>query len=411
MTVLDTPAPRATSSTAKSGPATRTASTAAATSPSRRARRCSVQRARRPSGMAAAGRVVRDTPDSTATGCMCSTVTATFLHSITRRGSPGADPSTDGPHEELAMTATLPAPATERRPGKKPVDRQVMSSRLLGSAAKKSYDPVVDIDWDAPTPSGLYGLSPEWSSLYGTPMWDELTDEQRITLTTHEICSISGVGIWFECLLMQLVLRDIYGDDPAQPHVQWALTEIADECRHSVMFARTAEKFGAPSYQPPTSILRLGRAFAARGDGPSAYAAILVAEEILDIFQRDLRSDERVQPLTRATSQIHVVEEARHMRFAREEIARRAPELSGWQRRKHATIAASVAAIVADNLVQPGVYASVGLDPQEAKAAARTNEHYAAKLREAASGLVGFLRGAGLIGGPSELLWRRAKLV
>jgi hypothetical protein len=99
------------------------------------------------------------------------------------------------------------------------------------------------------------------------------------------------------------------------------------------------------------------------------------------------------------------------MRFAREEIARRTPELSGWQRRKHRTIVASVAAIVADNLVQPGVYASVGLDPQEAKAAARTNEHYAAKLREAASGLVGFLRGAGLIGGPSELLWRRAKLV
>ena len=30
----------------------------------------------------------------------------------------------------------------------------------------------------------------------------------------------------------------------------------------------------------------------------------LVAEEILDIFQRDLMKDERVQPLTRATSQI-----------------------------------------------------------------------------------------------------------
>src|SRR3954451_4532058 len=411
MTVLDTPAPRATSSTAKSGPATRTASTAAATSSSRRARRCSVQRSRRPSGMPAAGRVVRDTPDSTASCCMCSTVTATFLHSITRRGPPGADPSTDGPHEELAMTATLPAPATERRPGKKPVDRQEMSSRLLGSAAKKSYDPVVDIDWDAPTPSGLYGLSPEWSSLYGTPMWDALSEDQRITLTVHEICSISGVGIWFECLLMQLVLRDIYGDDPAKPHVQWALTEIADECRHSVMFARTAEKFGAPSYQPPPSILRLGKAFAAKGDGPSAYAALLVAEEILDIFQRDLMKDERVQPLTRATSQIHVVEEARHMRFAREEVARRTPELSDWQLRKHRTVVASVAAIVAENLVQPEVYASVGLDPAAARAAARANTHYGDKLRTASAGLVAFLRDLGLVGGASELMWRRARLV
>src|SRR3954468_20628557 len=273
------------------------------------------------------------------------------------------------------MTATLTSPV------KKPVDRQELSSRLLGSAAKKSYDPVVDIDWSAPIPAELYGLSPEWSTLYGTPLWDRLSEEQRVTLTVHEYCSISGVGIWFECLLMQLMLRDIYGDDPAQPHVQWALTEIADECRHSVMFARTAEKFGAPSYQPPPSILRLGRAFVKRFDGPSAYAAILVAEEILDIFQRELMKDERVQPLTRATSRIHVVEEARHMRFAREEIARRAPELSRWQVRKQRTGVAAVAAIVADNLVQPEVYASVGLDPATAKAAARANEHYAEKLR------------------------------
>jgi len=308
------------------------------------------------------------------------------------------------------MTTTLPV--VSDNPAIKPrVDRQDLSARLLGSAAKKSYDPVVDIDWAAPIPADLYGLSPEWSTLYGTPLWNSMTEDQRITLTIHEYCSISGVGIWFEGLLMQLVLKDIYGEDPAQPHVQWALTEIADECRHSVMFARTAEKFGAPSYQPPASILRLGKAFVKRFDGPAAYAAILVAEEILDIFQRDLMKDDRVQPLTRATSQIHVVEEARHMRFAREEVARRAPELSGWQLRKQRTGVASVAAIVADNLVQPAVYASVGLDPQQAKAAARGNDHYKDKLRTASAGLISFLRDARLIGGPSELLWKRAGLI
>jgi hypothetical protein len=305
------------------------------------------------------------------------------------------------------MTATLPSTAHT----KLPVDRQELSARLLGSAAKKSYDPVVDIDWAAPLLTQLYGLSPEWSSLYGTPLWDSLTEDRRVTLTIHEYCSISGVGIWFEHLLMQLVLRDIYGDDPAQPHVQWALTEIADECRHSVMFARTAQTFGAPSYQPPPSILRLGKAFAAKADGPAAYAAILVVEEILDIFQRDLMKDERVQPLTRATSQIHVVEEARHMRFAREEVARRTPELSSWQLRKHRTAVAAVTAIAVENLVQPAVYAAVDLDPKTAKATARANEHYTDKLREASTGLVAFLREVGLIGGPSERLWKRAGLV
>ncbi|MGY1743762.1 MULTISPECIES: AurF N-oxygenase family protein [unclassified Blastococcus] len=300
------------------------------------------------------------------------------------------------------MTATVPTRST---------DRQQLSTRLLGSAARTSFDPTVDVDWSAPIPEDLYGLSPEWSTLYGTPLWDGLTEQQRVTLTIHEYCSISGVGIWFECLLMQLVLKDVYGDDPSQPHVQWALTEVADECRHSVMFARTAQTFGAPSYQPPPSILRLGKAFAARGSGPSAYAAILVAEEILDIFQRDLMRDERVQPLTRRTSEIHVVEEARHMRFARDEVARRTPRLGALALRRHRTLVASVAAIVADNLVQPQVYASVGLDPAATKAVARANAHHRAKLRDASAGLVAFLRGVGLIGGPSELLWKRAGLV
>src|SRR5687768_16058330 len=116
------------------------------------------------------------------------------------------------------MTATIPSPMptpTAGQSGRKPVDREELSTRLPGSAAKKSYDPVIDIDWAAPIPEGLYGLSPAWSTLYGNSLWDSLSEDRRITLTIHEYCSISGVGIWFECLLMQLVLRDIYGDDPA----------------------------------------------------------------------------------------------------------------------------------------------------------------------------------------------------
>ena len=95
------------------------------------------------------------------------------------------------------MTATVPS-MPNKSPGQSArsrVDREELSRRLLGSAAKRSYDPVVDIDWAAPIPDDLYGLSPEWSTLYGTPLWDRLTEGQRVTLTIHEYCSVSGVGI------------------------------------------------------------------------------------------------------------------------------------------------------------------------------------------------------------------------
>jgi hypothetical protein len=54
----------------------------------------------------------------------------------------------------------MPTESTGQSAGKA-VDRQTLSTRLLGSAAKKSYDPVVDIDWAAPIPDELYGLTPE----------------------------------------------------------------------------------------------------------------------------------------------------------------------------------------------------------------------------------------------------------
>ena len=302
----------------------------------------------------------------------------------------------------MALTSTAPA----RR-----ADREQVSTRLLASAANTSYDPLVDVDWDAPLADDLYGLGPEWSSLHGTPLWERLSQAERVRLTQHEICSISGVGIWFEMILMQLVLRDVYDDDPAQPHVQFALTEIGDECRHSVMFARMAQRYGCPSYGPARRAKELGRLFKTLGRGPVAYAAILVAEEILDVFQRDLMRDERVQPLSREVSRIHVIEEARHMRYAREEIVRRAPSLSRPARAHQRAVLAVVALVIVRSLVHPAVYAAVGLNPAEAQRAARTNEGYRTRLREAAAPLVSLLTDAGLIGGPSARLWKRAGLL
>jgi hypothetical protein len=50
------------------------------------------------------------------------------------------------------------------------------AQRLLGSATRLSRDPETEIDWDAPIGDG-YGMSPEWSTLYGTPYWQELTGQ------------------------------------------------------------------------------------------------------------------------------------------------------------------------------------------------------------------------------------------
>ncbi|MFD2419908.1 AurF N-oxygenase family protein [Amycolatopsis pigmentata] len=286
-----------------------------------------------------------------------------------------------------------------------------MTRRLLDSAETLSYDPVQEVDWDTPLDTDHHGASPEWSTLYGTPYWAEMTPEQQRELTRQEAASVASTGIWFEMILQQLMLRDFYGKDQTDPAFQWALTEIADECRHSIMFARGAAKLRAPAYRPRRLVLELGRLFKTIAYGESAYAAILVAEEVLDVMQRDWMRDERVAPFVRTINNIHVVEESRHMKFARAETKRRLAA-SGRLRRRISALGTSIAAyFIIDSMVSPSVYANAGLDVRRAVREAKANEHHKSMLRSSCAGLMEFLASAGLLTREATWFYRRANLV
>ncbi|MFP8882859.1 AurF N-oxygenase family protein [Streptomyces mangrovi] len=290
-------------------------------------------------------------------------------------------------------------------------DEQDVARRLLDSAARLAYDPAVEVDWETPLDKDFHGASPEWSTLYGTPYWDELTDEQRKELTRQEAASVASTGIWFEMILQQMVLRDIYSKDPTSAEFQWALTEIAEECRHSIMFARGARKLGAPPYRPHRLAFELGRAFKTLAFGEAAYAAILVAEEVLDVMQRDWMRDERVVPFVRTINNIHVVEESRHMKFARDETRKRLAGAGRLRRRIHALVIAISAYVIVTSMVNRKVYANAGLDEKRAVREARTNEHHKAMMRSSCSGLMEFLASTGLLTKPALVFYKRANLI
>ncbi|WP_435770790.1 AurF N-oxygenase family protein [Nocardioides sp. SYSU DS0651] len=296
------------------------------------------------------------------------------------------------------MTLTEPTP-------------DALSERLLRSTARQSYDPEVDIDWSAPPVAGLWWMQPERVSLYGTKLWDRLSEEERITLSAHEVASIASVGIWFEVVLMQLLLREVYDSDPRDARTQFALTEVGDETRHAVMFGRAISSVGVPAYGPrprARAVARLGKV-ALRG--PSAYAATLIGEEPVDRWQRDLARDERVQPLVRMVARIHVTEEARHVTFAREELAKATRSLGRTRRAWHQAITAQAAYTTMRSLVHPDVYAAVGIDPAEGRRAALGNEAYRETIAWMGEKMMPFLQEQGLVGRAHRRTWRASFLL
>jgi P-aminobenzoate N-oxygenase AurF len=291
------------------------------------------------------------------------------------------------------------------------VAREQSAGRLLRASARHQYDPDIEIDWTAPVEPDSFWLPPHRCSLYGTPLWEQMSHATRVELTKHEVACAAAAGVWFETILMQLLIRQYYDQDPTSRHAQYALTEVADECRHSIMFGRLIEKLECPVYSAGPVDNALGRMLKTTATGAHMYAAILVAEEILDAYQREIAADGSLQPLIRMVSRIHVVEESRHVRYAREELPRQV-ESSGAARLAYTrmVIGRSARSIVR-RLVHPGVYAAVGLDPAVGLATARANPNYLATLRWAGARAVAYLDGLGLVAGPGRLLWRRSGLL
>lgn len=290
------------------------------------------------------------------------------------------------------------------------ISQETVAGRLLASTAARSYDPDLDIDWSAPLVPGKGFILEHRCSLYGTALWQRLSPEQRLELGKHEAASVASTGIWLELMLMRILAKHAYSGDPVSAHVQYALTELGEECRHTIMFARMIEQLGTPVYGPPPRIRALGNRLPALASGPSMWAAILIGEEIPDRFQREQAADESIQPLMRMVNRIHILEEARHISFARAELPRSVAETSRAGLAYHQAVTARFAFIVASNLINPHVYRSVGLDPRAARAAALANPHYRETLRFGGQKIVAFLADNRLIGGPGRYLWRRSFL-
>ncbi|BBX72224.1 diiron oxygenase [Mycobacterium shinjukuense] len=300
-------------------------------------------------------------------------------------------------------TAVKPSGPKPGGPG-----REEFSERLLKGSVNKSYEPVVDIDWDAPLDPDKFYLPPRLVSLYGTPMWDGMTREQRIELSRQELVNTLSAGIWFENLLNQSLLRRLMHEDPTTRATHYALTEMGDETRHMVMFGTAIERMGAKPVRPRLLhrmiINMLPFAFQR---GSMLWVAALIGEEIFDSLQRQMMDDPELQPMVQRLMRIHVTEEARHIQFARDGLRRRVQAMPRINRWFMANINGLGGYFFRYLFSNPIPYARAGLDPRQARMTARTSPHRREMQVAGFAPLAAFLTEVGLMGPIARRGWRR----
>ncbi|MCU0267987.1 MAG: diiron oxygenase [Acidimicrobiales bacterium] len=292
------------------------------------------------------------------------------------------------------MTATLTPPTVARK-----------AARLVAASERLSFDPFTDVDWSLPLDDSMYYLPPEYLPLYGTPVWEAMDDTQRKAYSRHECASLCSAGIWFENILMQLILKHLYDLPADDGSHRYLLVEAADECRHSAMFGEFIRRAGTPAYSVQ-ALLGFGGRFltATTPRGPEGYLAILAAEELLDASNRATMNDERVHPVSRQMARLHVLEEARHVSYARSYVTETWPRTSGGRRLVAMIRAPFVVRSIVDALCNPAVYDELRI-PDGRRTAARNPIHRERLARDLGR-LTGFLRDTGVVATWTLPLWR-----
>ena len=265
------------------------------------------------------------------------------------------------------MTTTAPCTAEPAPAGQ--IDRSMSGTKRstedrVNRLSALSLKRVVEPDEAVPGAVGEGQLLPDdLLSVAGLDL--ALTDEQRAVISREEVAAIASTGVRFESVLMAGFAFDVLRRDLTDPRVTYILHEIGEETRHSRLFLRMVSQLTPKSKNPfESGLVRAVErvVIPVLASMPAMFCvAVLSGEEIPDLFQKLAAEHPDTDPFIREVNRYHRQEEARHLAFARMIL----PEL--WQKAgfidrfmvKH--VAPLVAGGMFDTMVNPGVYAVIGL--------------------------------------------------
>jgi hypothetical protein len=140
-----------------------------------------------------------------------------------------------------------------------------------------------------------------------------------------------------------------------------------------------------------------------------SYLLILAIEEMLDHANRLTMKDERVHSLSRQIAKLHVLEEARHVSFAKSYLAEVWAALSDEDRSTVREAAPVLVNEIVALSLNPDVFEQLGIDGGLMIAA--SNPHYRDNVVAGLSKLTSFLTEIGVIDDDHRTPWLERGLV
>jgi hypothetical protein len=316
----------------------------------------------------------------------------------------------------MAVT-TADRPPQPPAAGDKKRSFPALLAQLSRQSVDKHYDAYGDVAWDseelALDVSDPRLALPEFDGLAQTDWYRSQSPDIQARVGAHRVAAMMKTGWHFENLLQQGLLKYAFRLPNGSPQFRYLHHEIAEESQHTMMFQEFVDRTGLPVRGMPRSMVKLfewGLSAITRFSPAAFFFAVLAGEEPVDYVQkRHLRSD-TIHPLVERIMRIHVVEEARHVSYARGLVKELVPALSRAQRFVLSINVPIMFGVLTPLMVSPPAQLEASGLPPSVRREAQRSEANRTLVRESAAKPKRLAEELGLMNPVSRRLWARAGL-
>jgi hypothetical protein len=247
-------------------------------------------------------------------------------------------------------------------------DYDVRSEELLQLYSKgkqQQWDAETRIDWSLPVdPEDPMQMDDQVVPLFGTPIWQKLSEKQRTELRYHsQVFNLSQFlhGEQGALVCAARIVKDV----PRIESKFYAATQVMDEARHVEAYRRLlTEKFKfAYPISRPLKILLEQALTDSRWDFTYLGMQVLIEGLALVAFQR-IR-DYSKNPLCQAVNAYVMQDEARHVAFGRLALRDYYPELTQAERSEREEFVIEGSYHLRDRFNSPELWEQLGFDVKE----------------------------------------------
>lgn len=197
------------------------------------------------------------------------------------------------------------------------LEDKVKVDRLIRISQRKPLDHNTFVPWENDIRSEEYYLPEHLISLSGHPLWDTLTVHQKCELGRMEVIQLLYSYAWSEGMACLFFNKELVKLDVTDVEYRFLLREIIEEMQHQEMFSRAVDMCKGTPIKPGRLHKWLGNLSVQHTSPGMSFMSVIAVELLADVYAREMRKDPKVFPILSKVSELHEIEEGRHIYYAK----------------------------------------------------------------------------------------------